>query len=120
MIDKEQRIGEETDRLAYAIFSEYIPLTKNNTRVVTETESSPRVKYGCTWTPAISLEEYKVGNVRLRTKWNGMSSRLNCRNISQTKNDIDASNWNRNTVRGGAGIEEGNESGGGVGGRDVG
>ena len=38
---------EETDRLAYAIFSEYIPLAKNKTRVVTETESSPRVKYGC-------------------------------------------------------------------------
>ena len=49
-----------------------------------------------------------------------MSSRLNCRNTSQTRNDIDASSWNRNTVHGGAGIEGGNESGGGIGGRDVG
>lgn len=49
-----------------------------------------------------------------------MSSRLNCRNTSQTRNDIDANSWNRNTVHGGAGIEGENESGGGIGGRDVG
>ena len=61
-----------------------------------------------------------MGNVRLRTKLNGMSSRLNCRNTSQTRNDIDANSWNRNTVHGGAGIEEGNESMDGIGGRDVG
>lgn len=44
VIQKKQEMVEETDRLAYAIFSEYIPLTKNNTRVVTETERRPRVK----------------------------------------------------------------------------
>jgi hypothetical protein len=47
MIYEEQRMVEGTDRFAYAIFSEYIPLAKNKTRVVTETESNPRVKYGC-------------------------------------------------------------------------
>ena len=46
-LNKNKRFVEKTDRLAYAIFSEYIPLAKNNTRVVTETESNPRVKYGC-------------------------------------------------------------------------
>ena len=35
-----------TYRLAYPIFSEYIPLAKNNTRVVTETKSRPEAKYG--------------------------------------------------------------------------
>jgi len=47
-----------------------------------------------------------VGNVRLRTKWNGMSSRLSCRNTSQTRNDINANSWNRNTIHGGASIKE--------------
>jgi hypothetical protein len=46
MIYEEQMMVEGTDRFAYAIFSEYIPLAKNKTRVVTETESNPRVKYG--------------------------------------------------------------------------
>lgn len=47
-----------------------------------------------------------MGNVRRRTKWYGMSSRLSCSNTSQARKDINASSWNRNTVRYSTDMEE--------------
>jgi hypothetical protein len=46
---------EAAHRLAYAIFSVYIPLAKKRTRVVTDTKRRPDAKYGWSTTSVSSV-----------------------------------------------------------------
>lgn len=95
--------------LAYAIFSEYIPLAKNRTRVVTLTNKSPLAQYGCN---TISTSgPYTSGNVRRRTHLYGTARKEDWggRKTSANKNAMTSNNCARNTAIQGSEVNAGQD-----------
>jgi hypothetical protein len=82
--------------LAYAIFSEYIPLAKNNTSVVTDTNNKPDAKYGCNSTWISSA--YISGKALCNTILYGIDRNEVCSRTSDSKKAMAIKSWARNTI----------------------